>query len=304
MTIKVSTNSNCSILMGENQKNFQPKLFYIIVVTPPCITEKLSLPFLEKYSKMTGKAMTTLRTAAAAAPSLSEGLYRTISSKTAPQTNGSTNERMQTFDSPTSTSPRDTIPDPPPKNTANDSYERRPSINTSTPSSRARSPPKRNNSGDDYYSSSNRFINDNRNIDPILEDEDSYHPAQPTYSRTARTDRHDDYPSRKPQNAATTRNKGPFFLGNLSQENVNYPRKNSYTSFSSSQRRSDDDDYYPYDDGRNSPYHDNFRHDPSPSRSSSGDEVNSPKTPGSSSYRDDLSNSRYNLYGSCFPEIS
>lgn len=249
---------------------------------------------------MTGKAMNTLRTAAAAAPSLSEGLYKTLSSKTAPQTNGSTNERKQTFDSPTSNSPRDPIPDPPPKNTSNDAYEERPTINTGT-ASRARSPPSRNNSGDDYYSSSpTRYLKDNRNIDPILEDEEAYHPSQPVPTRSTRNDRYDDYSSRKPPNPTTSRNKGPFFLGNLSQENVNHPRKNSYTSYNGNRQRSDDEDYYGFDDGRNSPYHDTLRHDASPSRSSSGDEVSSPKTPGSSSYRDDFSNSRFNFYGWCF----
>jgi hypothetical protein len=246
---------------------------------------------MEKYSKMTGKAMDTLRSAAAAAPSISEGLYRTISSRTAAQSNGSTNERNQTFDSPTSnTSPRDPIPEVPPKNTS--SYERRPSINTDV-ASRSRSPSQRKNSDDEYYSPSSRFFNDSRNIDPIFEDEDPYLPTQSTYSRSARTEKYEDYSSRRPSNAM--RNKGPFFLGNLSQENMHSTRKNSY---SSPHRPSDDEDYYPFDDGRKSPY---TRQDNSPSRSSSGDEVSSPKTPGSSSYREDFGSTRYNLYsGMCF----
>jgi hypothetical protein len=264
-----------------------------VVVFPPCMNvDKLSLPFLEKYSKMTGKAMNSLRTAAvAAAPSISEGLYRNISSKTAAQSIGSTNERKQTFDAPTSnTSPRDPIPDPPPKNTS--SYERRPSINTDV-ASKPQSTPQRKNSDDEYFSPHNRFFNESRNIDPILEDEDQYLPTQPTFPRSTTTEKYDEYSSRRPSNA--TRNKKPFFLGNLSQENIHSSKKNSY---SSPPRRSEDEEYYPYEGGRSSPY---MRQENSPSRSSSSDEVNSPKTPGSNSYREDFSNPRYNLYGGkCF----
>ncbi|KAI9283854.1 hypothetical protein BC943DRAFT_94724 [Umbelopsis sp. AD052] len=240
---------------------------------------------------MTGKAMNSIRTAAAAAPSISEGLYRSISSKTAAQSNGSTNERKQTFDAPTSnTSPRDPIPDPPPKNTF--PYERRPSINTDV-ASKPQSAPRRKNSDDDYISSHNRFFNESRNIDPILEDEDPYLPSQPTFSRSTTTDKYDEYSSRRPSNA--TRSKKPFFLGNLSQENIHAPRKNSYSSPS---RRSEDEEYFPYEEGRRSPY---MRQENSPSRSSSSDEVNSPKTPGPNSYKEGFSNSRFNLYGGkCF----
>jgi hypothetical protein len=60
---------------------------------------------------MTGKAMTSLRNAAAAAPSLSEGLYRTVSSRTGTHNNSGTNELMH-VDTPPSTSPRDIEADP------------------------------------------------------------------------------------------------------------------------------------------------------------------------------------------------
>lgn len=241
---------------------------------------------------MTGKAMNSLRTAAAAAPAISEGLYRTISSKTPAQSNGSTNERKQTFDAPTSnTSPRDPIPDPLPKNTP--SYERRPSINTDV-ASKSPTTPRRKNSDDEYFSPHSRFFNESRNIDPILEDEDRYLPSQPTFSRSTTTDKYDNYSGRRPSNA--TRSKKPFFLGNLSQENIHSSRKNS---FSSPHRQSEDEDYYPYEEGRSSPY---MRQENSPSRSSSSDEVNSPKTPGSSSYKEDFGNARYNNFqaGKCF----
>lgn len=235
--------------------------------------------------------MNSLRTAAAAAPSISEGLYRTISSKTPAQSNGSTNERKQTFDAPTNnTSPRDPIPDPLPKNTP--SYERRPSINTDV-ASKSSTTPRRKNSDDEYFSPHSRFFNESTNIDPILEDEDRYLPSQPTFSRSTTTDKYDDYSSRRPSNA--TRSKKPFFLGNLSQENIHSSGKNS---FSSPHRQSEDEDYYPYEEGRRSPYR---RQVNSPSRSSSSDEVNSPKTPGSYSYKEDFGNARYNNFqtGKC-----
>jgi hypothetical protein len=239
---------------------------------------------------MTGKAMTSLRNAAAAAPSLSEGLYRTVSSRTGTHNNSGTNELMH-VDTPPSTSPRDIEADPK-KSYFPEPYERRPSTTSS-----ASSGTRRNNSGDDYHSS-NRYFKDARGIDPILEDEDNYNP---TPSRSARTDKHDDIYSHKPLSTAmsTSRKKGPFFLGNLSQENVNQTRKNSYSSY---RRSEDDDDYYTFEDERSSPpntSHGFLRHDTSPSRSSSGDEVNSPRTPGSISYKEESGfyNSRFNING-------
>lgn len=248
--------------------------------------EKLALPFLEKYSKMTGKAMTSLRTAAAAAPALSEGLYRSVTSRTGTHNNSGTNESMH-VETPLSISPRDIATDPK-KSYIPEPHDRRPSIASS-----ASSGTRRNNSGDDN-SSSNRYFKDTRGIDPILEDEDNYNP---TPSRPARTERQDDFYSHKPLSTSmsTSKKKGPFFLGNLSQENINQTRKNSYSSY----RRSDDDDFYNMEDeySPSNTNHGFLRHDTSPSRSSSGDEVNSPRTPGSISYKEEsgFHNSRFNI---------
>ncbi|KAG2180111.1 hypothetical protein INT43_003899 [Umbelopsis isabellina] len=272
--------------LGEHVCSSAPPLPPLKAPAVPAKEDKLSLPFLEKYSKMTGKAMTSLRTAAAAAPSLSEGLYKSVTSRTGTYNNSGSNESMH-VDTPLSTSPQNIAADPK-KSYIPESHDRRPSIASS-----ASSGTRRNNSGDDN-SSSNRYFKDTRGIDPILEDEDNYNP---TPSRSARTERHDDFYGHKPlsNSMSTSRKKGPFFLGNLSQENINQTRKNSYSSY----RRSDDDDFYALED-ESSPSNTNYgflRHDTSPSRSSSGDEVNSPRTPGSISYKEESGfyNSRFNI---------